>query len=71
MPDETPMMVALPRFTRAMKIASIFVGGMWLLTLVLHCWTKIKPARLAIRMAMLERHVASTHQLLTTGAAAG
>ena len=45
--------------------------GLYLLTLVLHCWTKIKPARLAIRMAMLERHIASTHQLLTSGVAAG
>jgi hypothetical protein len=31
-----------------------------LLTCVLHCWTKIKPARLEPRMAMLEHHLRTT-----------
>src|SRR5439155_1080337 len=30
--------------------------GLDLLTYVLHCWTKLKPARLVPRMAMLEHH---------------
>ena len=31
--------------------------GLDLLTYVLHCWTKLKPARLVPRMAMLEHHL--------------
>jgi len=34
-----------------------------LLTLVLHCWTKVKPARLDTNMLLLERHLESSRQI--------
>jgi Ser/Thr protein kinase RdoA (MazF antagonist) len=34
-----------------------------LLTLVLHCWTKVKPARLNTNMLLLEQHLAASGQL--------
>jgi Phosphotransferase enzyme family len=34
-----------------------------LLTLVLHCWTKVKPARLDTNMLLLERHLEASGQI--------
>jgi aminoglycoside phosphotransferase (APT) family kinase protein len=48
------------RYRSARPISSERVAlweGLDLLTLVLHCWTKVKPARLDRRMAMLEHHL--------------
>ena len=36
---------------------------LYLLTLVLHCWTKVKPARLVHSMVLLEHHLRA-HDLI-------
>jgi hypothetical protein len=43
---------------------------LYLLTLVLHCWTKVKPARLVHSMFLLEHHL-RTNPFLTEGTADG
>lgn len=44
--------------------------ALYLLTLVLHCWTKVKPARLVHAMFLLEHHLRTNH-FLPEGATRG
>lgn len=39
--------------------------GLYLLTFVLHCWTKVRPARIAGRTALLTAHLASMERQLS------